>query len=372
MTIIAGIPMERFRVLLGDVLISSKGMPERTVTIPTQDDVAILYPNGAQFRVSGLRQKICKISNNLAVSWTGSYIAARTVINELIEIDNLKPLTLESLLEYFRNLDQPLHSMGVSFIIMIGDPTTNDARFVGLNSESYNSDLFGKVFYCGSGMHDFVSILKHFELDFPRIASERDTIGALDIASFFVSTLLSHDFTDLRSLHTYYGGGYELACFEDGIITKENNLTYTFWYSKTQDDGTISISRPIQIHNYTYLDDVLAVRSIRMDATNSEPILASADLHLIQPVNRTVPDDELNTLLSSYLKAFFDPSFLSGRFINLFIHLDDNNRPIRYFQLNGLWPDPPLKIVSLQNPDKFRVRIEGWFVSKIHQLINGK
>lgn len=364
--------MEGFRILLADVLISSEGIPERTVNIPTQDDVAILYPNGAQFIVSGLRQKICIISNNLAVSWAGSYIAARTIINELVEINNSKPLTLESLLEYFNQLDQPLHSKGVSFIILIGDPTTNKARFVGLNSESYDSQLFGKVFYCGSGGHDFVSILNHFEQEYPRIASERDSIGALDIASIFVSTLLSYDFTDLRSLQTYYGGGYELACFKDGIITKENNLTYTFWYVKVQRDGTVGISRPIQIHNYKYLDDVLAVRTLRMDVTFSDPTTASASLYMIQPVNKTVSDDELKTLVSSYLKAFIDPSFLSGHFINFIIQINDNNRPIGYLQLNGLWSDPPLKIFPLQKPDQFQVRCEGWFVRKIHELVNSK
>jgi len=216
MTIIAGIPIQRFRILIGDILLSSPIPGDRTLSVPTQGEVNSLYPKGVTFNVSGLRQKICVISDTLVIAWAGSYLAAQIVVNDLIGRERKHPFTVESLVRFFNELDSFVKQAGVSFIAIISNPVTKDARFIAYNSAWFTSknENFGDVFFCGSGGNDFVQLFGGVEQEVIKLVDNNKIIGVLDIATFIISVLLSQDFTNLNSLSKYYGGGYELAVWE--------------------------------------------------------------------------------------------------------------------------------------------------------------
>ena len=89
MTLIAGLPLLQIPCLFGDILVSKEasadGSSDTNITIPTCTDYDSVYPDGAKYVITEFRQKLCKISDNLAIAWAGRRIEASAIVDELIK-----------------------------------------------------------------------------------------------------------------------------------------------------------------------------------------------------------------------------------------------------------------------------------------------
>ena len=373
LTIAAGFAIGKHIILIGDILISGpepsngsyqiynifKNVKDGAISLSkTRDTLKFMPPpattneiltrkfsSSSQLTIIKLKQKICLLNDRVAIAWSGSYIGALTVINELMEQASLKPLTLAFLLSYFDKLDKTIGQLEVSFIIAIFAPTTNKSYLIPYKATTYESEIFGKVFIIGIGKTEFLSLFKKAE---PKLNKEilKGGVGILNIATAITSPLLSLDFMG-RGLTSYFGGGYEIAYLADGKIQKADNVHYIYWHTQYMSNGNISLPIPFQIHSYKYLHDLLSIRTIRADRIEDRDgkmkFVHSRPFTIIPPINRNVNFKEVQRLLTTDFPSILDifgPHYLSGFFANLiflskddqiyYIHFSSNDSPIHF------------------------------------------
>lgn len=91
MTAVARLTINNFPVLIGDLLLSNEELDKKVIHLPTVGSHTIVFPTGSGFTISGLRQKLTVIGDNLTVGWAGNRLAAKAIVKELIEINQSSP-----------------------------------------------------------------------------------------------------------------------------------------------------------------------------------------------------------------------------------------------------------------------------------------
>ena len=326
MTLIAGFGLGGHSpCLIGDILLSGEGELDVSISVPTFADTSMIYAEGSKLVIKGVSQKIHQVSDNLAIAWSGRHIAARTIVNELIQQNTKGPFTYESLLSYLKN-NETIKYNGLKIIAFLFDPKTNNSKIVG-NAPIYNSEFFGMIFSAGSGADDFLSMFKSREAGFIECIREQN-VGVEGIAASLITQLLASDFTHGPSLSNYYGGGYELLLVDNGKIGKVDDLTYVFWLSQFLEGDDITPPIPVQLHAYKYVKDILAIRALRLKQRDDNSKAVNSSVYFIPPVTRSVSEEEIIKLLSSEASFLNDQTYLSKNFHHIFL-IEDNNHYIK-------------------------------------------
>ncbi len=302
----------------------------------------------------------------MAVAWSGSCIAAKTVINDVIDKHKSKPFNLDLLVVYLKSIDPIIKRMNFSLIFLICDTNNPQGILVGYNTVFFESKLFGKVFSSGNGTRDFVSIFSRVEERLQSFIGSDSALSAVPICTTIASLLLIGDFTDRKSLQQFYGGGYEIAGVDQGKVFKETDLNYVFWRTRLESDGSLK-AQLINIQNYSYVGDILLIRTIRLDQPGPGED-GSIDFQVVQPINRTYTVSELSNILKNKLTNI-ENTFVSGHFVNCIIH-EKPKANYEYFQINRDWP--PLSFKPMPEPNKLNVHINQQFINDIVSIILGK
>ena len=156
MTLIAALTISNLPVLIGDALLSGEESGQN-LAIPTIGNVSDVFPEGSGYTITGLRQKINIIDDNLVIGWAGSYIAAKTILSELKRQSNSKKLTRESIHDFFREIYRNPSEWGanqeVAFLGYIADSEGIEHFEYSFNDcpiYQTNSSRYGDVKICGS------------------------------------------------------------------------------------------------------------------------------------------------------------------------------------------------------------------------------
>ena len=272
MTIVASFSIDKHPVLIGDLLLSAFNDEKnyQPFNIPTCEDVNRLVPKILWRLVTGLQSKIILLNSQLALSWSGSEIAARTVLKELRHSIIEDEFTIQNIHDFLDSINdlgkQELYLTGMALQKL--DNGTATARFAWdhekkWNSTIYRSDVFGEVYAGGSGGDDLITTLKNIGT---KPKASRDTNSA-EQAILMTLSVLGHlqgqQMRKSQGLTSMYGGGYELITLLDGKLKKIDDITYHFWEvtSWTKDDFTIRFHNTLK---YLYFDDYLSIRKVQL------------------------------------------------------------------------------------------------------------
>lgn len=86
------------------------------------------------------------------------------------------------------------------------------------------------------------------------------------------------------TLLSMFGGGYEVAAFQNGCFRKAPNLTFLLWSAEVT-SGEVKLSFPELIVRQAYLDDYLLIRSARISSESGKrPHLIDEQRHVIRPM----------------------------------------------------------------------------------------
>lgn len=149
-------------MLVGDILLSSDEVIGKSIDLPLTGDVRNIFPEGSGFVPTGLRRKLVVIGDNLALGWSGTRIAAKTVIKEMIEQSGKTPFTRETLDAFIKNIDDIILEQGFSFVGFLRDPETS--RFFKFNSYTHEdpkefTSENGSAIIIGSGGDDLLNFI---------------------------------------------------------------------------------------------------------------------------------------------------------------------------------------------------------------------
>lgn len=318
MTAIVRLAINKYPLLIGDLLLSAPESVGIRVAVPTVDDLSTVFPKGSGFTPSGLRQKITVIGDDLAIGWAGSGLAAGSIIKGLVERYRQEPLTYDSTKDYFESVDESVWAQGVGFLGFVKD--FDRVRHFGVNCKNLQTELFGDVGFLGSGTESVEKYLRQLSL-LPLSPGRTGNVLTQSVLSALslCGSLLSSEIESHSSLYEYFGAGYEIAGLVEGKFKKIDDITYLFWRAQT-DGQRVRIPFPHRSFKVSYLGDILVIR-----VDTIKPVAGGAEMsfetscNFVSPVYRHVARQELD--------GFVPPSMNSKFMCNFFMFHDRMGKP---------------------------------------------
>jgi hypothetical protein len=223
MTLIATFFIDGKLALLGDLLLTAPdtARPHDIDDLPTLPRLQTSIPDSVPVQVCGLVSKLCLISPQLAVAWTGPLYQATAILSRLAAtFKSTLPTeaTLSSALSHIRK-ECPTHEPGLS---LLGCVLAADGKFAFewhladgiLRRISENTAL-------GSGASAFHRLHEAGALEL-----EGNTPGGHLVA--LSGQLLMTEAAAATTILERFGGGYQFIVEEDGRFRWLNSVTYIF------------------------------------------------------------------------------------------------------------------------------------------------
>lgn len=309
MTLIATLTISNLPVLIGDALLSGEESGQN-ITIPTIGNISEVFPEGSGYTITGLRQKINIIDDNLAIGWAGSYIAAKTIISELKRQSNSQKFTRESIHQFFREIYRSPSewgaNQGVAFLGYIADSEGIEPfeySFKDCRIYQANSSRYGNVKICGTGNSDMEGLLRKISrpsLGSGKIKTDFDNvvIECLTICGW----LFNYEMSVSENLFYFYGGAYEIATLVEGRFQKINDITYLAWIIENIDIAP-KLNLVNQGFKLAYIDDLLCIHTINFDCVTDKNniydlfLATNIKRYFILPIYKDISESQLNKIL---------------------------------------------------------------------------
>ncbi len=163
MTVVARLAINDYPMLIGDLLLSIEDPLASPSSVPTVENLSVMFPAGSARVPCGLRQKVAVVADNLVVGWSGSLNTAWDVIAELKRKSQSQPFTYETLTKHFDSLSQRVwDEIGLVGVL---EESQDRVFHWGRKSREADTKLFGRVGLLGSGLNDVEKML----LDIPNL-----------------------------------------------------------------------------------------------------------------------------------------------------------------------------------------------------------
>jgi hypothetical protein len=216
MTLIAVVSDDdKFPVLFGDLLLSSPAATSnREVPLPVHD-FRPTNSAGTVYAISRLSQKLCMISDHLAVGWSGPRIDAKTIIPEMI--GSFKPgrsVSEKDLETFFQKIEYVDPKTSMVGIALEENKTQVKVHRFGWKAQKHTSTLFNEVRLCGSGTEHFMRVLKRVDTSSISVLAPDElpehlrTFGKIVLLS---GTLLGEELTTAPIYHRFTVAGLSLS-----------------------------------------------------------------------------------------------------------------------------------------------------------------
>jgi len=346
-TVIATFSLNGFPFMLGDLLISGPRAENEELHLPTIGDTSAVFLQGSARAITGLRQKLCVIGDNLAIGWSGSYIVAQTIVKELMRRNQRNQMTRQEIRNYFANLDDWTRQQDLHFVGYVAEAGGIGA--FGYNCSEFRSDLFGTVMISGSGASELESYFDQFTT-FPQPAGQdADPIAVAAAHSLIISGyLLQSEIANRDNLKSFYGGGYELLTLMDGKFKKIDDITYVF-FVMWANEPEYSLSLPQRVIKYCYDRDLLIMRAVEFTGSSGkdQPAISLKEgVHVVSPIYRYPQKSDLvglkrpplsSRLLCIYIFVIQPENRTSETIVICEVNLSNKSegRPIVFFEENG-------------------------------------
>lgn len=361
MTLVASFSIDKHPILIGDIMIScpSKGKSYKNFKIPTYYDVNRDVPEYLGYIVTGLKQKVIILNKYFSVAWAGAEIAAKTVIEELIEEFGDKGPTINELFNYFKNVDYlnglQLYLTGIVVLQRHGEHTVL-YRFawdsdLGWNSNKYSTNELGDVYAGGSGRSDFEKLTDGMHMNLN--VKTTPAVKAITASFSLISQLKGHQMRIGAGLSMLYGGGYELVTLLDGELKKIDDVIYHFWIVTRLENGKLNITFKETI-KVAYHRDLLVIYKVNIfiHQENKEISTINYEVFVIPPIYRSVSETE-----KKELEKNIEQLSLNAKFSMFYIHVPqagENNSVLNFAHYSGN-KSPPVKYMFEKDDIVFEV-----------------
>ncbi|MGG7674974.1 hypothetical protein [Pseudomonas sp. WC2] len=304
-------------VVLGDLLLSGNER-EHDVCIPSVGDVTEVFPKGSGYSIIGLTQKVIVICDDLAIAWAGHEIAATMVIRELRDLA-VTGLTPQSLSAFLQQLPEDLKGLDLQltgFFVYEKEPYLIDFK-----ADAVDTPHCSYLQVIGTGAPVFEKMLAQCQLEMGArrgVDAERGDFLVTTMA--FAGLLLELELkSKTTSLHSYFGGGYEVVLGEAGAFRKLDDVTHVYWNVQVSADG-VGISKPFHIQKQFYRDRNLMIMPVRFPAQDSDQqAITCNELYVVQEPGGVWDAQEINTDdLPSYNSRSTCHFFIQGETAQVF------------------------------------------------------
>jgi hypothetical protein len=292
-TLIASALVGNWPFLFGDLLISVKANPVGDqIHLPVQE---VQFVSDIGHSINSLAQKLCIITPNLAVGWSGSKIVAQTVIKEMMEhFTNGGCVTFDEVGKFLFALDFP-EARDVQLVGLVheGNNFVRDFRW---NAKTHKSVHFGEMQLAGSGSDHLIELLQGFDDELLiKLGNPPDFATAVSKFLMLAGYILGEERNSRQNLASFYGGGFEIVYFNQGKFDKLGNLTYLFWAVNVISSDKLQIAPQVAI-KLSYRKDVLLIHSIDLGISNGQSGSSNAAIFAVEPIHRRLDNVEMEEI----------------------------------------------------------------------------
>lgn len=335
MTLIAGFYDGHCPILMGDLLVSDTDESDKEFVFPTVGKVTKSHLSNGQYSPSQLNQKVSLLSPKLAICWANKKVYAKCFIEKIVKNNIHNTPSQDRLIEIYNDIGG---QGNLSVIGLYRDGT--EMRI--FDFESWPVDPPNPEFQyfkvAGSGYGALLDLIPSINMEVTS-GKPNKLEGGISNSIILITSLLSNEVIDPSSLQQLFGVGYEIVHPLGSDLSKFQGLTYVFWSVVEEKKGSWSmVPFPFLSFNYSYQDDILIIRSVKMSSpkNNNSCNVDSDNLHVISPVHRTVDPHEL----TNYSPASLNSNWMCNVFLWKNVH--DNVGAFATFGKYGTQSPPVL------------------------------
>ncbi len=227
MTIIASYNINGCKILLADMLITSKQENQGNPTLPTLGKINSSRVD-SDIYIAGNLQKIQILSEYCVIAYAGSVSLAYDFIKILNDIMKERTLLISDIESAYKSVDKN-SELAIVYLYNVGDEEIISG---GLNCVNAISDVLGEVIYRGSGEQAITDYIEWLDKNTNRYRPSSDEVVAHAVsvaiqqtAQLQLAEISSNNIPE--SIKDYFGSGYEIVSFYNGKFNKID-LAYVF------------------------------------------------------------------------------------------------------------------------------------------------
>jgi hypothetical protein len=270
MTLIATFEVSRVPILIGDLLVSEVISQAPPLALPLVEDANVAVPQRKYFARS-LVQKLNLLSDRLIVAVAADDLAqAIDVVGSLEFIANSPDLSAEMVNRVLEAIE-PRRRDKVSLIVGVIEPDPNEAQrayvgFIELNTERVGGGALGLVTVGGSGQDGFLRTLERIAGDLTSFdQAKKPVLKASAVGLTLACAFYGQEVSSPANLGEAWGGGFEVAVFDQGRFHKLDNILYLFWKLTDNGDGSHTLTLMHKMMKSQYWGDALLLRVLELE-----------------------------------------------------------------------------------------------------------
>jgi hypothetical protein len=288
MTLIAALGFassEPQAVLFGDLLLTGPRIENSPQPLPTHLNAHEFF-GGFGWGIVGMCQKVCLLSDTMAVAWAGSWLGARIAIQALRDRFANVPTKPAEILDYLKGEPElkqhPASFVGFTLADGMAHPFYYDAEYV-------ETPTLGAACIAGSGAKtiiDYASALKNS-------GQSQNSLRPVALAFNLGAWLLSNEFRGREAaptLRNMFGGGYEVVYLRGQVLVKPTEYTYWLWEAFVdRTTNIIRLGHPDLVVKQAYHHDHLLIRSATLTrhAETGNFNLSDQGIQIVRPMYDT-------------------------------------------------------------------------------------
>ena len=306
MTLVATLSPYSCPIMLGDILLSGARAPGAEVTLPTIGNVRLVDESVADLNhVAWLAPKICRITPNLAVGWSGDYAAAKRIIANMRAYSWPNQFSLECIQEFLTTTDyDDQASIGMAGIFA----TEKTFGEFGLNTPSVDLPLFNKSRVLGNGRERFIDMCRDVS-DITVQGDASDWVLSVTTTLGFTTALIGEEINNYGGLKTGFGGFFEIMLFNGNEFCKLDDVLYCFWSVPSHNEDGIEISPYTTFIKVKYENDILIIRRVEFDNRR----IGHEDIMLIPPMAQIKTMNDLDMIQKPLLTSTHNCHYVAVR-----------------------------------------------------------
>jgi len=283
--------------MLGDLLLSSDEKPTKEITIPVSRDINSKIVHLNDRATVGLTQKVNLVGERMAVAWSGDFDTAKSFIGMLAPFAVLPVIDPEIIRNVIRSLDeQTKKALHLIILIVKEDDGSGSPNYevISHRANGKNCGPFADVHIAGNGTGAFQELLNQFGAAYsPLLAPPKDRqLFSMQSAVAMCAELTGYEIASNDTIRKGWGGGFEAAYLEDGLIKKvENRLHLFFRLVSSRQDGPPHLKFLPYFNKVDYWHDVLVIRAIEHKFTKRGQLdQGREDVFLLTPIANEAAD----------------------------------------------------------------------------------
>lgn len=257
MTILVAHQNDHSAMLFGDAMIIGNESDSFTSVLPVVGPITNIFPKGSGYTVTGLRQKICVVSDECVIGWADNMLGAHMALTQLQELAAREKLNPDIVSWFLRNLNSDTVSLGTSLLGYVVGSKGPEFFSNGKHPDPLAIDG-AKVIVEGTStdyMGSFLQSSKRTDRNADANWSHEDIARefGLQLATYH----LAGESAGYAQFRRFFGGAYEVATYGGGRFSKCEDAAFVFW--KGHRKPTYPPAYPSMVLTTSYREEDLLV-----------------------------------------------------------------------------------------------------------------